>query len=181
MAEYQIRIAAMQDFEQMRKIYAPYVKNTTITFEYEIPEPIEFKNRMLAIKQSYPVLVLIKNDQVIGYAYAHALNEKAAYQWDAECTIYMDERFLACGMGKVLYTALFNCLKRQNIHTVYACITSENTNSIRFHKKWDSHNAHFLALRAISSINGWMYIGWIKSYAHAVKIPNRLFRLPDVI
>ena len=39
----EIRIATVDDAGAIREIYAPYVMNTAISFEYEIPDIEEFQ------------------------------------------------------------------------------------------------------------------------------------------
>lgn len=65
----QIRIASLDDAEELLKIYAPYVEKTAITFEYEVPTLEEFKNRMTCVLERYPYLVAEKDGELLGYAY----------------------------------------------------------------------------------------------------------------
>ena len=39
-----IRLATPEDAAEILKIYAPYVENTAISFEYEVPSEEEFRN-----------------------------------------------------------------------------------------------------------------------------------------
>ena len=41
-----VRIAGVEDAEKLLAIYAPYVENTAITFEYEVPTLEEFRGRI---------------------------------------------------------------------------------------------------------------------------------------
>ena len=52
-----IRPAAPEDAEALLSIYAPYVKHTAITFEYEVPSAEEFRKRIARTLQHYPYLV----------------------------------------------------------------------------------------------------------------------------
>jgi hypothetical protein len=42
-----------------------------------------------AARNTHEWLVLERDNEVIGYAYAHAFNPRAAYQWSAETSIYI--------------------------------------------------------------------------------------------
>ena len=44
--EIVIRVAALDDAEELLEIYAPYVRETAITFEYEVPSPEEFRENI---------------------------------------------------------------------------------------------------------------------------------------
>jgi len=85
----QIRLATPADAEAIRAIYAPYVVQTTFTFEYEIPTREEFLRRMESFSD-YPWLVYEQEGRVVGYAYASPFNERAAYDWTADLSLYLD-------------------------------------------------------------------------------------------
>lgn len=84
---YTIRPATVDDAASLCAIYTPYVCETTITFEYDPPSPEEFARRISAIRAKYPYLVCTDGNQPVGYAYAHAFRERAAYDWDVEMSI----------------------------------------------------------------------------------------------
>ena len=117
-----IRVAKEEDAEELLKIYAPYVEKTAITFEYEVPSKEEFIGRIRHILTKYPYLVLEENGELLGYAYAGAFNERSAYDWAVETTIYIREDQKKRGLGKKMYTALEQVLKKQNITNLNACI-----------------------------------------------------------
>ena len=47
-----IRNAKLEDAPRILEIYAYYVENTVITFEYEVPSLEEFENRMRNIRKN---------------------------------------------------------------------------------------------------------------------------------
>ena len=71
---------------------------------------------------------------IVGYAYANKFKEREAYQWGAELTVYIDEKYNGKGIGRTFYNAIIDILKLQNIKTVYALVTKSNTKSDRLHK-----------------------------------------------
>ncbi len=128
-----IRFATIEDTKNILNIYSQYF-DTAITFEYEVPSLDEFKQRIISISEDYPYIVLEDNDNILGYAYAHRFKERDAYGWGAELTIYMDKKAHSKGYGKKLYSALIDLLKLQDVKTVYACVTSANELSKKFHE-----------------------------------------------
>ena len=104
--------------------YAPYVQDTAVSFEYDIPSLPEFQSRIRTISEEYPYLVCEIDGLPAGYAYAHRLFSRAAYQWDAELSIYLDPQFHSMGIGSRLYAALIALLKMQNICGLYALVTA---------------------------------------------------------
>lgn len=117
-----IRTANVKDAEQLLKIYAYYVENTAITFEYEVPSLEEFEQRILKTLEKYPYLVMEKEGQILGYAYAGVFKDRAAYDWSAETTIYLKQDAIKCGLGRLLYEALENEMKKRGFLNLYACI-----------------------------------------------------------
>ena len=67
-----IRPAAPEDAPALLAIYAPYVRETAVTFEYEVPTPEEFAGRIRRILKRYPYLAAQSGDEVLGYACAGA-------------------------------------------------------------------------------------------------------------
>lgn len=117
-----IRTATIGDAERLLEIYAYYVKNTAITFEYDVPSLEEFKNRIDGTLKKYPYLVLEENNIIQGYAYAGAFVGRAAYDRSCEMTIYLDHNLKGRGYGRALYEALEQALKDIGILNLYACI-----------------------------------------------------------
>ena len=78
-----IREASPSDASRLLAIYRPYVTDTTITFEYEVPSLNEFTSRMEKIRKRYPYLVCEEDGQIIGYAYADTYMIRPAYDWCA--------------------------------------------------------------------------------------------------
>ena len=142
MSDITIRNATLADAPRILEIYAYYVEHTVITFEYDVPSLAEFEDRMRAIMQKYPYLVIERDGRIEGYAYAHAFVGRAAYDWAAELTIYLDHDARRGGLGHVLYEALADRLKAMGVLNLYACIGEPQgegdeyltDNSIRFHE-----------------------------------------------
>lgn len=117
-----IRSASENDAEALLKIYAYYVENTAITFEYDVPTLEEFKKRITNTLKKYPYLVVEKEGTILGYAYAGVFKDRAAYDWSAEVTIYLSHKATKCGIGRKLYEALETEMKKRGFLNLYACI-----------------------------------------------------------
>ena len=85
-----IRRVTEDDAERLLKIYAYYVENTAISFEYETPNLNEFRNRIAHTIKKYPYLVIEADGVIQGYAYAGIFKGRAAYDHCCEVTIYLD-------------------------------------------------------------------------------------------
>lgn len=130
-----IRMATVADAKDLLAIYEPYVLHTPITFEYTIPSAEDFEERIRHTLSKYPYLVAIKGQEIVGYAYASAFKNRAAYDWSVETSIYIKQERHGYGIGKKLYEALEKILEQQHIINVNACITYPNLASIGFHEK----------------------------------------------
>ena len=142
MNNIRIRTARPEDAIELLEIYAPYVRETAVTYEYTVPSKEEFASRIRRIMEKYPYLVAEKDGEILGYAYAGAFHPRAAYAWDAEMSIYIKKDRKRSGIGKTLYEALEKLLAEQNILNVYACIACPEEedeyltkDSIRFHER----------------------------------------------
>lgn len=130
-----IRIATEKDIPAMLEIYAPYVENTTYSFEYTPPTLEQFTTRFRKYTAQCPWLVWEEDGAVLGYAYGSLPFERMAYSWCAEVSIYLMTRAHGRGIGRQLYRAVEEVLWRQGYRIIYALITSENTASLAFHEK----------------------------------------------
>ena len=117
-----IQIASVEDAKELLAVYAPYVEKTAITFEYEVPSVEEFKGRIAHVLERYPYLKAVEDGKILGYAYVSPFNERAAYSWAVETSIYVDENVKHKGVGRKLHQALETVLKEQGILNMEACI-----------------------------------------------------------
>lgn len=137
-----IRFATTKDAGALLKIYEPYVKQTAITFEYDVPTLEDFTGRIENVLKKYPYLVAEEKGNIVGYAYVSPFKTRAAYDWAVETSIYVDMEQKRKGIGKYLYEVLEEILKQQGILNVNACIAYPAVedeyltfDSIKFHEK----------------------------------------------
>ena len=138
-----IREAVPADAARMLDIYAWYVAHTAITFEYDVPSLDEFAARIETTTRRYPWLALEEGSRLLGYAYAGPLYRRAAYSWSCEASIYLDRSAHGRGLGRKLYAALEEELKRRGMCNLYACVAVPSDGedefltfaSARFHEK----------------------------------------------
>lgn len=69
-------------------MYAPFV-STPVTFEEEVPSREAYRKRIESICEKYPCLVAEEGGRIVGFAYAHELRERIAFQWNAELSVYL--------------------------------------------------------------------------------------------
>ncbi|MGN0436808.1 MAG: GNAT family N-acetyltransferase [Wujia sp.] len=91
-----------EDSEELLAIYAPYVRNTAVSFEYEVPSEAEFQRRIESISSRLPYLKAVKNGEIVGYAYASSFKGRRAYDWSVEVTVYIKQSERQKGVGRAL-------------------------------------------------------------------------------
>mgnify|MGYP000852101697 FL=1 len=112
-----IRMAGLEDAAALLAIYAPYVRETAITFEYDVPSEEEFRRRIESTLRKYPYLVLEREGDILGYAYAGPLHSRPAYDWAVETSIYLDQNARGGGLGRKLHDALEAVLREQGVNS----------------------------------------------------------------
>ena len=156
-----IRIATKDDAAAMLEIYTPFILNSGITQETEVPSIEEFQKRILSNLEERPWLVCGINDRIAGYAYAGKHRDRKGYQWCTEPSVYVHEKFYRYGVANALYTALFDILKIQGYVNAYAVITLPNEKSISFHKKFGFD--YLTTYPKIGyKLGQWHDVGWMK-------------------
>jgi L-amino acid N-acyltransferase YncA len=85
-----VRPASAQDAAACLAIYRPYVQNTAISWEINVPTVAEMAARTGGLRATHEWLVLERDDRIIGFAYGQPLKRLAAVQWSAETGIDVD-------------------------------------------------------------------------------------------
>lgn len=132
---YTIRPADAADAAAIAAIYAPIVSDTVISFELDPPASGEIAQRISAGCERFPWLVLTRDADTLGYAYAGAFRARPAYQWTAETTVYTHPDARRIGVGRALVTALLDCLRAQGFARAVAGVTLPNAGSVALHER----------------------------------------------
>jgi len=130
----QIRLATEGDATAIAAIYAPEVRETAITFEVDPPGAEEMRRRIRETLVHHPWLVAERGGAVEGYAYATAHRARAAYRWSVDVSVYLHRDARGRGLGRALYTPLFDVLPLQGFTAAYAGITLPNAASVGLHE-----------------------------------------------
>ncbi len=154
-----IRVATADDAANILAIYAPYIQNTSITFETEVPSVAAFAKRIEEYLSSWPWLVFEINGKIAGYAYASRYRERVAYQWSVEASVYVHDEYMRAGIAGILYTTLFEILKRQGYRNIYAVINLPNERSVTFHESMGF--SWFATYEQVGyKLGKWKNVGW---------------------
>ena len=129
-----IRDATPADAEAIRKIYAPYVTDTAISFEEEVPSVEDMAGRIATLQPKYGYHVAIIDGRIAGYAYGSGYRPRHAYRFTAEVSVYVDAAYQGKGLGRALYDVLIPDLKERGYHALIGIITLPNPASRRLHE-----------------------------------------------
>jgi L-amino acid N-acyltransferase YncA len=157
-----IRDATPEDAAACAEIYAPYVRDTAITFESAPPSPIEMARRIAAAQQAHAWVVLDEGGRVVGYAYGGPYKERLAYQWSCEVSVYVELGRRRSGAGRALYEALFDRLGARGYRMLVAGMTLPNDASVGLHRAM-----------GFTPVGTYRRIGWKRNAWHDVAWTQR--------
>lgn len=137
---YVVRDVKPEDAERLTEIYAPYILDTAVSFEYKVPTVEEFRRRIEKITAKYPYLVCEIDGKIVGYVYASAYSSREAYDWTAMTSIYLDREYRRLGVGSLLYRELESRLRTMGIVNLLAGVAYvENEDEYLTHDSCEFH------------------------------------------
>ena len=120
-----------RDASACAAIYGPYVSGSAVSFEEHPPDAEEIAGRMRA---AHAWVIAEYEGVTLGYAYGSRHRERAAYRWAADVAVYIDSKHHRAGVGRALYTHLFERLRAIGLWTLCAGVTQPNAASSGLHR-----------------------------------------------
>ncbi len=181
---FQIRMADPDDAEGLLAIYAPIVRETTISFELEPPSVEQMRGRIEATIPRLPWLVAASEARILGYAYASRHRERAAYQWSVDVSVYVAEQERGKGLGRALYAPLLGILRDLGYYSALAGIALPNPASIGLHEAMGFRPIG--VYRKIGyKLGAWRDVGWwqcpLREYGDDPQAPVSISEKPSVL
>jgi L-amino acid N-acyltransferase YncA len=131
---FEIREATRADAPTLLAIYQPFVEESPVSFEIQVPSVEEFSARIDKALTAWAWLVAERRGRCIGFAYGSAHRERSAYQWSVEVSAYVHPGAQRSGVGSALYAELLERLAGRGYCNAYAGITLPNEASIALHR-----------------------------------------------
>lgn len=155
-----VRVAVPADAPAVAAIYAPVVRDTSISFELTPPTVSEMRRRIVNTLADLPWLVSEDGEGVVdGYVYASRHRERPAYQWSVDVTAYVRWDSRGAGIGKKLYCALLSDLAALGYAQAFAGIALPNDASVALHESMGF--SHIGVYRRVGFKHGaWHDVGW---------------------
>lgn len=172
--EGKIRTATVSDAKAMLEIYQPYILETPITFEMEVPSHLDFQTRVTETLEKFPWLVYEVKDQIVGYAYANSFRSRLAYMWSVESTVYVRTGFHGKGIGRDLYKNLLQILKAQGAVNVIGGITLPNEASVKLHEHFGFVNVAVIKDAGFKMDKWWDVGYWQLQFQKPLRRPDPL-------
>ena len=132
--EWRVRDAEPGDAAGCAAVYAPYVVDSTASFELEPPDAATMATRIEEAQERHAWLVLVEGPRVVGYAYAGPWRSRPAYRFSCEVSVYLDSGRRGAGGGRLLYSHLLSRVTALGYRTVVAGMTEPNPSSAALHR-----------------------------------------------
>jgi L-amino acid N-acyltransferase YncA len=162
-----IRLAEPEDAAAIAAIYAPYCETSAISFEIVAPSADEMAKRIRTVITGRPWLVLEDETGIVGYAYASPHHERAAYQWSVSTAIYVSSAHQRRGVGRALYTTLFDVLRHLGYFKATAGIALPNPASVGLHETFGFRRVG--VYREIGyKLGAWHDVAWFEAEVQPV-------------
>ncbi len=166
-----VRDATPADGAACAAIYAPYVRETAISFETEPPSAEQMAARIATAAERHAWLVLEDGARVAGYAYGGVFNRRAAYRWSCEVSVYCERSQHRTGAGRMLYEALLARLAARGFRTAVAGTTLPNDASIGLHRAMGFEPVG--TYRRIGyKLDSWHDVAWMQCALRAYGAPR---------
>ena len=130
-----IRLATTADAAAIATIYNHYVSCSTITFEEQIVVIDEMAQRITSVGAQLPWYVFEREGEILGYAYATPWRARSAYRFSVESTVYVAHQCVGLGVGRQLYSTLFDDLRKRQQQVVIGGIAQPNDASVALHER----------------------------------------------
>ncbi|HUN48153.1 MAG TPA: GNAT family N-acetyltransferase [Stellaceae bacterium] len=154
-----VRPSRDADTEAIAAIYAHHVSHGVASFELE-PPPLEEMRRRRGdlVARGYPHLAAVRDDAVLGYAYAGPYRPRAAYGDTVENSVYLRPDAIGRGIGRMLLETLIRECEARGFRQMIAVVgDSGNSASIGLHER-----AGFRRVGVLRSV-GYKHGRWLDS------------------
>ncbi|USD64049.1 GNAT family N-acetyltransferase [Vibrio sp. SCSIO 43136] len=133
-----IRFGRLGDIEGITKIFNYYIEHTNARFE---TQPLSVSNRTdwfahFSPQSRYQIFVMEDEQEILGFACSQPYRPLEAFDDTAEVSVYLSPHAVGKGVGKKLYTALFEALAQSGLHRVLSAIALPNEASVRLHQSF---------------------------------------------
>lgn len=130
-----VELAHETDIPQILALSNWAAENTTANFATRPESLEEWLAAFRSTSEHHPWFVARPTGATVvaGFARSAPYDDRGAYGWTAEVSVYVDPEFQRRRVGTLLYQALISILRAQGYATLFAAITSGHEPSERMH------------------------------------------------
>ncbi|ARP85003.1 GNAT family N-acetyltransferase [Bordetella genomosp. 9] len=138
-----IRDAEAEDMAAIQAIYSHHVLHGTASFELSPPTLEDMLQRRASVLASgLPYLAAVRDDEVVGYAYATLYRPRPAYRYTCEDSVYVKPGMAGFGIGGRLLSQLIERCTALGWRQMLAVVgDSANAASLALHARCGFHAA----------------------------------------
>ncbi|NMP37526.1 MAG: N-acetyltransferase [Clostridiales bacterium] len=175
-----IRTAVPEDAAAMLEIYAPFILNSTASFETEVPSLEEFTEKITESMQTYPCVVFEYGGKVVGYTIARKFSPGATYMYDAKISLYVLAEYQDIKIEQSLYGSILEVLKGQGFYNAYSYIALPSERGLALHRSLKFEMVG-TARRMCYKFNKWYDVAVLfKSLVDSTLPPKEITKMCDM-
>ena len=127
--------ASADDAAAIAAIWNPVIRDTTITFNSVEKTELDIV-AMIAERHAagYEFLVAKQGDTLLGFASYGQFRGGVGYSYTKEHTVFLADSAQGKGVGRALLSALESHARANDVHSLIACVSDDNSTAIEFHK-----------------------------------------------
>ena len=123
-----------EDADAISAIYAHHVLHGVASYDIEPPTEADTLAKIERVREAgWPFMVAEIDGEVVGYAYATQLRDRAGYRYTAEDSIYVHHDFVGRRIGKALLTELLRRAAANDFRTMIAVVGGAEPASVALH------------------------------------------------
>lgn len=146
-----IRSARPEDAAEIANLLNPVIRNTTITFNSVEKTPED----VAADIATAPVFLVADRGGIAGFTSARQFRAGIGYARAFEHSIVICPEARGTGVGRALMAELEAALKERDVGSLWAGVSSENPDGVRFHKR-----VGFSEVATLPKV-GWKFGRWL--------------------
>lgn len=162
MPEPSIRLAAATDLPAINEIYNYYVLHSTCTYQLE-PESVQ--DRLSRFRdhpsEKYPVIVVEKEDEILGWGSLSKWRPRAAMAPTVEVTVYIRHDMHRQGLGRMILADLIERSRQIGYHSAIASVSAEQTASIGLQESFGFRQVAYMA-QVANKFDQWLDLTYMQ-------------------
>ncbi len=139
--DIRVRATTADDLPAINDIYNFWIRTSSANFYVDDIPGSDRAAWFAELGGRHRAVVAVDRGNVVGFAYSGKVRPRTAYDTSVETTVYVADGHGRRGIGTLLYDGLFEALRHEDIHRLYAVITLPNGPSVALHERFGFRQA----------------------------------------